>query len=1021
LPGGSNAESYSSAYQTVTIPGEVASATLSFWEYPQTDEPRVLSLSANVNPLTMPEAYDTQYALVLDENGEWLRTLLWQASDRRLWAQHQFDLSDYAGQTIRLHFGTYNDGVDGLTAMFVDDVSLEICPEPPPTSTPTPTPELDRFLYLPLVIKGQQPPTATATPTPTPTATPGTICEEMVTNGDFELDAAWSMPITPMQAGYSSAFARSGQRSMRTGMPESAGNVHSYSSAYQTITLPPGPGTATLIFWYYPVRGEAAATAAGHPAEGGFSILDSRFPGFQLPDGQQRAPGSTQAADRQYAFLRDEYGVWHLLLWTLSDARTWLSYEADLSAYMGQTVRLHFETYNDGVGGSTAMYLDDASIQVCTPGAPTATPTPTPTPPQDALIIEGQWVRSVVGHQSSGTLYAYTDLDLFRSDDAGDNWGRAGDSVGEFLMSPADPDVLYLGPGYPCQVGGPNVPMYKSTDGGASWFELPAGLNLKVLAAHLTDPDTVYAAGCDGPYLSTDGGDSWTYQPSPYWGTLEVRHIAPVEPTWQTVYAAGVSEGGGGAILESTDSGATWQQVTPLTPNPEIWWITDLLVDPANPLVLRFAEPHTPWWSRDGGATWSWSWTGLQDVVYISGGPPDQTYGLYDLELDIADHEQVYLGTIRGLYISNDGGATWYKAENGFSWQNAPLGKLLLLEDAPNTLYLVRHEEQGVHVCHLPALPPIPTPTPTATPTPVLPYVLSTIALPADSHPHGVALDTTGNRVFVAHHGPSHNGHALSVIDGGNLAVSTTVDLGGLAQGPNGLAYHEASDRVYVANRNSDNVSVVDPTSGTVISHLAVGTMPNGVAVVDDLVYVANFGDGTATVIDAATQTVSHTIPLVGNEPSHMAVEEPQGLAYLSLHGDGSVGTLRDGDIWKSLPGVPEAYGIAFDVTSRLLYVGNRGSNHSVTVADMGADPNNVIGVFGIGAEPFMLGVNHNTGHLFVATGDTLQVRRTADMALLAVLPLPVGAEEGLAVDSVRNRVYVTSRDSDALTVVQDM
>jgi YVTN family beta-propeller protein len=156
----------------------------------------------------------------------------------------------------------------------------------------------------------------------------------------------------------------------------------------------------------------------------------------------------------------------------------------------------------------------------------------------------------------------------------------------------------------------------------------------------------------------------------------------------------------------------------------------------------------------------------------------------------------------------------------------------------------------------------------------------------------------------------------------------------------------------------------------------------------------------------------------VGAGPSHLAVDEALGYAYLSVHGDGSVSYLRDGDRWDSRPGVPDPYGIAFDPSSRQLYVGNRGSNHSVTVVDM--DPNNVVATFGVGNEPYMLGVNHSTGHLFVATGDSLQVRRTADTSLLTVLPLPVGAEEGLAVDSVRNRIYISSRDSDAVTVIED-
>jgi len=211
---------------------------------------------------------------------------------------------------------------------------------------------------------------------------------------------------------------------------------------------------------------------------------------------------------------------------------------------------------------------------------------------------------------------------------------------------------------------------------------------------------------------------------------------------------------------------------------------------------------------------------------------------------------------------------------------------------------------------------------------------------------------------------------------------------------------------------------VVDPTSGSVVSHLAVGSMPNGVAVVGHLVNVANFGDGNVSVIDANTATLDHAEPLVGAEPSHFAVDAAQGFSYLSLQGDDAVSHLRNGTRWNYRPGVPEPYGIAFDPSTRLLYVGNRGSHHSVTVVDVGT--NNIVDTFDVGREPYMLGVNPNTGHLFVVGQDDVQVRRTADASLLTTLPLPMGTEEGIAVDTVRDRIYITSRDSDAVTVVQD-
>jgi hypothetical protein len=33
----------------------------------------------------------------------------------------------FAGQNIMLYFGTYNNGRYGVTSMFVDDVTLQVC------------------------------------------------------------------------------------------------------------------------------------------------------------------------------------------------------------------------------------------------------------------------------------------------------------------------------------------------------------------------------------------------------------------------------------------------------------------------------------------------------------------------------------------------------------------------------------------------------------------------------------------------------------------------------------------------------------------------------------------------------------------------------------------------------------------------------------------------------------------------------------------------------------------------------
>ena len=39
-----------------------------------------------------------------------------------------YDMTSYAGQTVRLYFGAFNDGDGAATGMYVDEVSLVACP-----------------------------------------------------------------------------------------------------------------------------------------------------------------------------------------------------------------------------------------------------------------------------------------------------------------------------------------------------------------------------------------------------------------------------------------------------------------------------------------------------------------------------------------------------------------------------------------------------------------------------------------------------------------------------------------------------------------------------------------------------------------------------------------------------------------------------------------------------------------------------------------------------------------------------
>jgi len=108
----SDAYSYSSISQEVTIPGDAVSATLSFWYYP-----------------LCQDTEDWQGATIYNHTWGFLAYAMPKVcSNSQTWTHHTFDLTPYKGQTIILYFNVYNKRVNNKkTAMYLDDVSVQIC------------------------------------------------------------------------------------------------------------------------------------------------------------------------------------------------------------------------------------------------------------------------------------------------------------------------------------------------------------------------------------------------------------------------------------------------------------------------------------------------------------------------------------------------------------------------------------------------------------------------------------------------------------------------------------------------------------------------------------------------------------------------------------------------------------------------------------------------------------------------------------------------------------------------------
>jgi hypothetical protein len=212
-----------------------------------------------------------------------------------------------------------------------------------PTATPTTTPTATATQTATVT-----PEPATATPKP-PTATPGPFCANLLLNPGFEDNSGWLINSNAFPASYVSGFSKAGERSMRIGIVNSWDNRYSYSSVQQAITLPATSDSATLRFWLYPTTtGTRAATI--------------KPPAFVPTNEGDRAK---LANDVQMVLLFDQAGAQHVLLFQRQQFGGWAYYEMNLNAYIGQRVTMYFGVFNNGTGGITGMYLDEATLTYC--------------------------------------------------------------------------------------------------------------------------------------------------------------------------------------------------------------------------------------------------------------------------------------------------------------------------------------------------------------------------------------------------------------------------------------------------------------------------------------------------------------------------------------------------------------------------------------------------------------------------------------------------------------------------------
>jgi YVTN family beta-propeller protein len=290
------------------------------------------------------------------------------------------------------------------------------------------------------------------------------------------------------------------------------------------------------------------------------------------------------------------------------------------------------------------------------------------------------------------------------------------------------------------------------------------------------------------------------------------------------------------------------------------------------------------------------------------------------------------------------------------------------------------------------------------------PSVIATIPIPGAAHgPYGVAVNPTTNRMYVTN---IHSGN-ISVIDTGTDKVVAVVPVG---EEPHAVDVNTSTNRVYVTNSQSDSVSVLDGATDTVVATVPVEAGPHGVAVnaATNRIYVANHIRGTVSVIDGAANTVVATIP-VGELPEAVAVNPVTNRVYVGSPALRSVSVI-DGATNAVVATVPLAaapWGLSLNPTTNRIYVS---AGTGVVVVDGGTD--SAIATVPLGSDAHGVAVNASTNRIYAAAGALKVIDGDTNSVVASVTLDNFFNPQAVTIDPPAHRVYVTIVNQGSVEVI---
>ena len=276
--------------------------------------------------------------------------------------------------------------------------------------------------------------------------------------------------------------------------------------------------------------------------------------------------------------------------------------------------------------------------------------------------------------------------------------------------------------------------------------------------------------------------------------------------------------------------------------------------------------------------------------------------------------------------------------------------------------------------------------------------------------PCGLTYDQMNQLIYVV----DRESNNIAILDPNDQNVTSIIH--GITE-PSAVAVDKLDGNIYVSSFSTGSVFIINTTNQKVIGNISVGLCPDALSYdsSNGLLYVANFGSNNVTVIDG--NHVVNNIN-VGLNPTSLVCDPSNGNIYVADWGSNNISVINTitSSVALNINVQDCPMAIIYDITNNYLYVADKGQSN-VTVIN---GQNRVIGNISVERGPSRMALDPSSCLLYVSdnSASAISVINTSLGKTITNISSTGGGPMGIVYDQTNEEVFSASVFNNCIAVI---